>query len=620
MNVVDNSKMLKAIDWARKVEAKLRNLDAETANAVKKEIDDFQQQKLNIAVVGLLKRGKSTFCNAFLGRDNDLIAPVDRLPATGVISEFIQDNHRDYAKVVFNDGSSCEIEYKDIRSYVTEEENPENRKNVKVVEVYGKFDLDNEIKLIDLPGDESIHVYHSEIVYNYLPLADIIIFLSSADDPISQQELALLKKVQPNDFKKIFFVINKIDRCDPADVDDAEKHNRATIDRAGIKIENDIYRISAKNVISKRGCSGFDSLTADIKSFLTNERVELKVQSFCGRITALSQHIINDLKQQETFYQLDEAELNQKIIRFKEDKATMTAELKKGLQDFSDSWDGMLEEFEGSLPKIQSNVEEVLIKEVEAMPALGLSKKKLEEMPDKIASTLESEFKTSSNALQEKAVVALEKLEKSCPAISEFLADQNYNITVQSAGGPGTGSWVFTIMSGATAYITGSAISGAFAIGGTWGTGGGLLGTGAAILGKMLGTAAGTIVTAILGPLFLVSTIGVTVAFGGIIFSTFRKKKLQKEQLIREVKSNIKNAIDDIRMNRIPYLREQKEVLIKEITKGFDNIAKKTNDNLREALEQKNNNTSNRLLSEQRQIAIKDFEELHESILQEVKR
>ena len=619
MNVVDNFKLVKAIEWGRKVEDKLMVLDEATAKAVKKEIDEFEQQKLNIAVVGLLKRGKSTFCNAFLGRKNDLIAPADRLPATGVISEFIQDE-REYAKVIFNDGSSCEITYNDIRNYVTEDANPENRKNVKVVEVYGKFDLDNEVKLIDLPGDESIHAYHSEIVYNYLPMADVIIFLNSADDPISQRELDLLKKVQSNDYKKVFFVINKIDRCDPEDLDDAEKHNREAIARAGIKIENDIYRISAKNVFSKNGCSGFDRLVSDIKTFLTNERINLRIESLCGRITALSQHVINDLQQQETFYQLNEAELTQKIVNLKENKATMRTELQKGLQDFSDSWDDMLAEFESSLPKIQSNVEEILVKEVEAIPALGLSKKKLEDMPNKIASTLEGEFKTSSNALQEKAVAALEKLEKSCPAISAFLADQNYNISVQSAGGPGTGSWVFTIMSGTTAYITGSAISSAFAIGSSWGAGGGPLGATIAAIGKMLGVATGSIVTAILGPLFLVSTIGVTVAFGGIIFSTFRKKKLQKEQLIREIKSNIKNAIDDIRINRIPYLREQKEVLIKEITKGFDNIAKKTNDNLREALEQKNNNSSARLLSEQRQIALKDFEKLYESILQEVKR
>ena len=236
MKLIDNVKKNEMIDWARQIEKIVRENDEEIAKSIDEQIKSLDDHKLTIAVIGLLKRGKSTFCNAFLERKDDMIAPIDRFPATGVITEFMYSD-REYAKVIFENTSAIEISYKDIRSYATEELNPENKKNVQKIEVYGKFPLDPEIKLVDMPGDDSIHLYHSEIVYNYLPNADVIIFLSSANDPISVNELNLLRKVNENDMKKVFFVINKIDKCDYDEFADAKNHAQTTTSRSAVIIQ-----------------------------------------------------------------------------------------------------------------------------------------------------------------------------------------------------------------------------------------------------------------------------------------------------------------------------------------------------------------------------------------------
>ena len=87
MKIVDENKKNEALSWARRLSGMLREKGEITvADEVDGEIADFETHKLTIAVVGLLKRGKSTFCNAWLKRKDDLLAPVDFIPATGVIS------------------------------------------------------------------------------------------------------------------------------------------------------------------------------------------------------------------------------------------------------------------------------------------------------------------------------------------------------------------------------------------------------------------------------------------------------------------------------------------------------------------------------------------------------
>ena len=607
MRIIDANQKMLAIDWARQIEKVVRETDTDIADDISREIDNLDSHKLTVAVVGLMKRGKSTFCNAFLGRHDDLVAPVGRFPTTGVISEF-STGDEEYANVVFTNNSSMKIRYAEIGDYVAEDKNPENRKNVFRLEIFGKFNLDREIKIVDMPGDESIHAYHSEIVYNYLPNADIIIFLSSADDPISRDELSLLRKVQPNEMKKVFFVINKADKCEEDEIAEAKDHDRATLNNAGIRIENDIYVISAKKAMAGEFEYGeFRDLMNDITEFMNGDRYKMVLNGFRGRIMALAEPAVSKLRQRVQFSDMEIEDLEKQIGELEQKKAIMTEQLERGLKEFSDSWDDMLNDFERSLPAIKNNVG-MVVREIEAKNALAINKKTIEKLPEKLSAALEKEFEGSSGILEKRAVEALKKLDKSCPEISKFMSEHMFSADIAMTP-DGMGGWIFALLSGSATYLTGSVISSAFAVGSTWG-GAGLIGGIVAGVGKVVGITAGSVVTAILSPLFILSAAGTTIGFSCLAVSFFRKKNYQKEKLVADLKKAIDSIFRSIKMEKIPYLHNQKELLIRDIRRQFSEKLETLEKDLRDAVEKRKSYQDSRVIETQQRNLLSEYSAL----------
>ena len=158
------------LDWAARVKELVCSSHAGVEDSIEEEISRYEKEKITIAVIGLMKRGKSTFCNAFLNREDDELAPIGKFPATGIISKYCSHPTRRDAEVRFSNGETSTIGYSDIRNYVTEEYNPENKKNVDLVTIYGNFGFEEDVELMDMPGDNSIHAYHTEKCWqNILP-------------------------------------------------------------------------------------------------------------------------------------------------------------------------------------------------------------------------------------------------------------------------------------------------------------------------------------------------------------------------------------------------------------------------------------------------------------------
>jgi ribosome biogenesis GTPase A len=135
-------------------------------------IDTARQMRFSIGVVGQAKRGKSTLINGLLGRQDDMLAPVNRYPATNVVSCFA-NGHKEEAKVLFApDGKlSKSISPSDIKYFACEEFNPGNQKGVKVIEVIGSFPgLGKDVVLVDTPGtDNALSNLHDTVLMDFLP-------------------------------------------------------------------------------------------------------------------------------------------------------------------------------------------------------------------------------------------------------------------------------------------------------------------------------------------------------------------------------------------------------------------------------------------------------------------
>ena len=88
-------------------------------------------------------------------------------------------------------------------------------KSTSVVEphlaaVNAPADLLREIHIVDTPGTNAIIREHERLTSSFVPRADLVLFVTSADRPFTETERAFLEQIRDWG-KKIVVVINKID-------------------------------------------------------------------------------------------------------------------------------------------------------------------------------------------------------------------------------------------------------------------------------------------------------------------------------------------------------------------------------------------------------------------------
>lgn len=225
----------------------------------------LQQQRLQIAILGQFKRGKSTFINALLGVP---ILPTGVVPLTA-IPVFIAYREKPLIDVQFSNGESPKcFAVTDITAiretlarFVTEEENPKNRLHVDRVELfYPAGILADGTVLIDTPGIGSTLAHNTEAALRVLPECDASLFVVSADPPITEAELSYLRRLK----KKIgqtFFIINKIDYLTAGE----QKHvsdflRKVLLEESLIDTASPIFAVSARMGLSAKQQNDRDAL------------------------------------------------------------------------------------------------------------------------------------------------------------------------------------------------------------------------------------------------------------------------------------------------------------------------------------------------------------------------
>jgi small GTP-binding protein len=131
-----------------------------------------------IVVVGEFNAGKSSLINALFGAKLRVEGPI---PVDDVISI---------------------LRYAD--------EPSQKRLSDFVIEQFYPVEFLRNITLVDTPGTNSIVQRHQEITEDYIPRADLILFVTSIDRPLSESERSFLQYIREWG-KKVVFVLNKID-------------------------------------------------------------------------------------------------------------------------------------------------------------------------------------------------------------------------------------------------------------------------------------------------------------------------------------------------------------------------------------------------------------------------
>jgi GTP-binding protein EngB required for normal cell division len=164
-------------------------------------------RSLEVAIFGRFKAGKSSFLNHLTGRP---VLPIGVVPLTAVITR-LRFGPADRAAVHFLDRSTKSISFPEIGLYVSENENPNNVKQVAAVDVeMPELEPLAPLQFVDTPGLGSAFAHNTQTSLTWLPNVGAALVAVSSDAPLSERDLALIGDLRRHT-PKIVLLLTKAD-------------------------------------------------------------------------------------------------------------------------------------------------------------------------------------------------------------------------------------------------------------------------------------------------------------------------------------------------------------------------------------------------------------------------
>jgi GTP-binding protein EngB required for normal cell division len=242
-----------------------------------------------VACVGQFKRGKSTLLNALVGRE---VVPTGFIPVTAVptVIRFGDELH---ARVRMRDGSWQDVALPDLKKYVTEEFNPENKKAVDGAEVFvPSLLLSSGMCFVDTPGLGSVFTGNSATTRAFIPHIDAALVVVGADPPIAGEELALVEAVG-RQVQDLILVINKADRTTDPERAAAAKFTREILGSRLHRPMGEVLEVCATERMENRGpLRDWEKLLASLQCLVDDSGTNL-VRAACDRgLQRLSERLL----------------------------------------------------------------------------------------------------------------------------------------------------------------------------------------------------------------------------------------------------------------------------------------------------------------------------------------
>ncbi|KZE66012.1 hypothetical protein AWM68_06430 [Fictibacillus phosphorivorans] len=307
----------------------------------------FEKRSFTMVLFGAFSAGKSSFANALFGEN---ILPSSPNPTTAAINEIrFPDQDNKHGSIVIHMKSKEEVlqeinilletiqtdltfltetrdekiqsyregfgwankhlgktlhsDLTDISKYAADET---KACFIKKITVYYSCPLTEKgLVLVDTPGANSIHSRHTEVAFEYMKHADIIIYLTYFNHAFSYADrefliqLGRIKDTFTSD--KMFFAINASDLADSEeDKKDVVNHVKSNLLTFGIRNPR-LFPVSSKNKLlhPDRSDSGFGPLTASLYSYIEHDLEHSMIKSAQSSITHARltiQNIINETK------------------------------------------------------------------------------------------------------------------------------------------------------------------------------------------------------------------------------------------------------------------------------------------------------------------------------------
>lgn len=185
---------------------------------IKKSLDEIVQSPTTILICGEFKRGKSTFVNALIGRK---VCPTDTDICTSTVT-CIKYGEKVKATRLYGDFSNLktqEIDFDDIERYTVG--SAEDIDNTVCIEIELPLpELQKGMTIIDTPGVGGLDPRHAALTNFFLPCADITLFMTDVNEPLTTTELDYFKNKVLQYARYNAIIVNKADLKDEKQVEE----------------------------------------------------------------------------------------------------------------------------------------------------------------------------------------------------------------------------------------------------------------------------------------------------------------------------------------------------------------------------------------------------------------
>src|SRR5829696_788424 len=310
----------------------LKNFGAppEDVDLVRRALSDLEELFL-LVIVGEFNSGKSAFVNALLGADisEEGVTPTtDRITLLRHADEPIEKGRRD-----------------------------------GVLEKGYPNEFLREIAIVDTPGTNAIIRHHEELSRGFLPRSDLVLFVTSAERPLTESERGYLELIRDWG-KKVVVVVNKADLLQGKE---AARQVRSFVEggiRSALGLAPPVFLVSA--LLAKKAkaatstierdallrASGFDELEGYVTDLLDEEgRVRLKLESPLGVVEELTRRYKAAMDERLSLLEEDfrtsenvESQLGLYVEDMKRDFEARLAEIENIIHSLNERGDAWLEE------------------------------------------------------------------------------------------------------------------------------------------------------------------------------------------------------------------------------------------------------------------------------------
>ncbi len=276
-----------------------------------------------------------------------------------------------------------------------------------------------ELNIVDSPGTNAINRQHERLTNEFVPRSDLVLFVTSADRPLTESERLFLEKILAWG-KKIVIVINKSDILEDEqsrqEVESFVRENTARILNAQPEVFSVSARLAQKAALasseaernSLRAASGINALEHYITETLDdNSRLELKLRNPLG----VGLHLLTEAKDHN---EVQIREISQDVAL----SVTLEGMLENYRHELSAELPPRLAEVENVLNGFENRGQEYLDNTMKLSRILDLAK------PDKIKAEFQEEVQAD----------VAEEIDGKVRSLIDWLVDKDLNVWYQVAG------------------------------------------------------------------------------------------------------------------------------------------------------------------------------------------